>query len=377
MKTVARREVLKSAAGFLIAGNLPTMTAAAADKGSLYFPPKKGKWQSISPEKAGWDGEKLKEVLDYAKNKNSSSLVILHKGRILAEGHWAVKPKDNPQLDRYSIRLNGTNSMGHIIEDVASAQKSVASILTGIAQHKGFLKISDPVHKYLGKGWSKAAPEEEAKITIRHLLTMTSGLNDRLEFEAPAGTKWRYNTTAYSQTLKVVSAAAKMEANELTEKWLTGPLAMKDSHWVPRLGARWKAVSANTVGFATTARDLARFGLLVLAGGYWEKRNVIEDKNYLRAALKPSQQLNPSYGYLWWLNGQKFARRGNGKQKKSGSLIPEAPKDMVAAFGALSRKAYVVPSLQMVVSRLGDSPGTLFFDGQLWKLLMESRTAAS
>jgi CubicO group peptidase (beta-lactamase class C family) len=232
-------------------------------------------------------------------------------------------------------------------------------MLVGIARHKGLLKITDPVHKHLGKGWSKAPAEAEAKITITHLITMSSGLNPRLQFVAPAGTKWFYNTGAYSKALTCVSKTAKMDANELTKKWLTGPLGMKDSRWAVRPWQTSVRTDANRYGFATTARDLARFGILMLANGNWKKKNVIEDKAYLKAAISPSQKLNPSYGYLWWLNGGPFIARGNG-QKKQGRLIFGAPKDMYAAQGKLNRRLYVLPTHQLVITRLGDQPSSSF-----------------
>jgi len=61
------------------------------------------------------------------------------------------------------------DASGHVIEDVASVQKSVASILIGIAQEKGLLRIDDTVTQYLGAGWSRAEPAQERAITIRHL----------------------------------------------------------------------------------------------------------------------------------------------------------------------------------------------------------------
>ena len=70
-----------------------------------------------------------------------------------------------------------------------------------------------------------APAEAEAKITITHLITMSSGLNPRLQFVAPAGTKWFYNTGAYSKALTCVSKAAKMDANELTKNGSPAPLA--------------------------------------------------------------------------------------------------------------------------------------------------------
>jgi CubicO group peptidase (beta-lactamase class C family) len=341
----------------------------------LYFPPRQGPWEQIEPSAVGWNSEKLEAALEFAGQRNSSSVVVLYRGRILIERHWDLKPKaklPNGQRNRYYYMVHGKNSKGHVIEDVASVQKSVVSVLAGIAQHKGLLKVSDPVHKYLGEGWSKAAPDEEARITLRHLLTMTSGLDDGLEYEAPAGTKWRYNTSAYSHILRAISVAAQMEPDELTRKWITGPIGMDDSRWVVRPWAK-ESQAANTVGFVTTAQDLARFGLLILAEGIWMDQAVIEDKEYLRTALQPSQDMNPSYGYLWWLNGQPSVSRGSGERRVEGPLIPNAPSDLVAALGALGRKVYVVPTQELVVTRLGASPevaNQVSFEAEFWKRLM-------
>lgn len=363
--------------GAVAAGQLfAAEDSSSGESTSLYFPPRQGRWERIEPAKAGWNAAKLEGVLEFAGKHKSSGIVVLYRGRILAERYWDLKPKAtllNKQRNRYFYMVHGKDSAGHVIEDVASVQKSVVSVLTGIAQHEGFLKVNDPVSKYLGEGWSKAPRDAEAKVTLRHLLTMSSGLNNKLEYEAPAGTKWRYNTAAYSHTLRAVSAASQMEPNELTRKWLTGRIGMDDSCWVERPWSKGREEAANTVGFATTARDLARFGLLILAEGVWDEKIVIEDRQYLRTALRPSQELNPSYGYLWWLNGQQSVRRGNGSRRMKGPLIQDAPEDLVAGLGALGRKVYVAPKQKLVVTRLGDNPNTsgkVTFDAELWRLLM-------
>ena len=339
-----------------------SLLAAAKKNATLYFPPTKGEWARIDPAKVGWSPPKLKKLMDYAGKNKSSGVIILYRGRILAEQYWPLNPPEkNPNGQRnpyFHMRL-GKDAKGRAIEDVASAQKSVTAMLVGIAQHKGLLKIEDHVYKYLGKGWSKAPAAAEGKITIRHLITMSSGLNPRLQYVAPAGTKWFYNTGAYSKSLTCVSKAAKMDANELTKKWLSGPLGMNDSRWAVRPWQTSVRTDANRYGFATTARDLARFGLLMLANGYWENKNVIEDKDYLKAAISPSQKLNPSYGYLWWLNGGPFVARAGG-QKKQGRLIFGAPKDMYAAQGKLNRRLHVLPTHQLIITRLGDQPSNSF-----------------
>jgi CubicO group peptidase (beta-lactamase class C family) len=340
----------------------------------LYFPSTNPGWQHVAPASVGWDEAKLKAALDLAGRNRSSGVVVLHRGRILAEQYWSLEP-DAPvgkKAREYAALVRGRDAEGRVIEDVASVQKSVAAILVGIAQSHGLLKLDDPVSRHLGTGWSKATPEQEGAITVRHLVTMTSGLRDDLTFEAAAGTRWRYNTPAYARTVAVIAAAAKKSPNDLTREWLTGRIGMNDSRWVSR-GLGNSEVAANALGFATTARDLARFGLLILTQGEWNGETVIADRDYLRAALRPSQTLNPSYGYLWWLNGQPAVARGAGELVK-GPLIPTAPSDLVAALGAVDRKLYVVPSLDLVVTRLGNSAAPTF-QNEFWRLLMAAAPA--
>jgi len=367
----------------LVVVSLAIFLAETAEGAEFYFPPPAavGEWQTIAPADAGYDRAKLDEALDYARQQRSSGVVVVYRGKIMAEGYWNPDglPADGQKGNAkkfgakkagYSMRTSGRDAAGHVIEDVASAQKSVSAILCGLAQERGLLKIGDSVHQHLGKGWSKATAEQEAAITIRHLLTMTSGLDEELKFEAEADTRWFYNSTAYARVLMCTAAAAKMDRNELTKQWLAGPIGMADSRWTERPLAAALDVR-NGVGFTTTARDLARFGVLILSNGDWNGQAIIKDKQFLHDALHPSQELNPSYGYLWWLNGQAKVMRG--RQLVAGPLVPTAPNDLVAALGALQRKLYVVPSQQLVVTRLGDNCPPL--DAKLWELLSAARVA--
>ena len=92
--------------------------------------------------------------------------------------------------------------------------------------------------------------------------------------------------------------------------------------------------------------------------------------------LSPSQSLNPAYGYLWWLNGQEFVLAGSRVGgNRSGPLIPSAPPDLVAMQGRNDRKLYSIPSLGLVITRLGDS-GTadgVRFDDAFWQALMQAK----
>ncbi len=334
---------------------------------NLYFPAGDANWETISPEEVGWDSATLEAALEVAGERNSSAVLILHGGRIMAERYW--EPQDVPQ--GYINMRQGEDTEGHPIEEVASVQKSVVAVLVGIAREQGILTIDDSVNQHLGAGWSQASVEQEQGVTIRNLMSMTSGLTSHLEYEAPLGELWRYNTPAYHRIMHVLSAVTGMEANELTERWLTGRLGMENSSWTIR---PWSAANIN-LGFSTNARDLARFGLMVQASGDWNGETILADQDYLAEMLSPSQQDNPAYGYLWWLNGEEFTRgAGVGRNRVEGQLIPAAPSDLVAAQGALDRKLYVASSMNLVVVRLGSAGGNQFasFNNAFWEALMRA-----
>ncbi len=355
------------AAGFLVSWlGAQVLVAQGA---SPVAPSSNGPWNAVAAEAAGFDAEALEGVLDYARSQRSSSIAIVVDGRLVAQRHWPVEDREE---SRYRRMVVGQTADGRPIEDVASVQKSVISFLIGVAEGRGLVDIDRPISSYLGEGWSKAPRAEESKITVRHVLSMTSGLRPNRAFEASAGERWRYNTNVYSRLVKALETATEQSIQELTREWLTEPLGMSDSRWEPR---PWVSggQDANSIGFATTALDLARFGLLVLREGRWGGDDLLGNATWLERSLGPSQALNPSYGYLWWLNGQSGVRRGAGERLIDGPLISTAPADLVAAQGALGRMCYVVPSLDLVVTRLGDQPGRGFGE-ELWRLLMAART---
>lgn len=338
--------------------------AAVAAGDSLYFPNADSDWAHVSPAEVGWNADALNAAMDFAGAQQSSGVVILLNGKILAERSWPVT--GSPQ---YARRRNGTAANVHALEDIASVQKSIVAFLIGVAEQKKLLELDAPVSKYLGAGWSKASAENEAKITVRHLLSMTSGLTDTLEFEWPAGERWRYNTRAYSQLISLLTKAASADINVLTREWLTGPTGMTDTQWVARRGGGPDV--ANPLAFQTTARDLARFGLLIQARGSWNGNDLLQNPKYFTAMLSPSQDTTKAYGYLWWLNGYAGVGESPIEPARADNMIPTAPPDLVAAQGVLGRKCYVSPSLGLVVTRLGDEPGANFNE-EFWALLMKA-----
>jgi CubicO group peptidase (beta-lactamase class C family) len=336
-------------------GAMAPVRAAAADPSTSV--PGADWSRSTRPE---WDATALEVLFSYAAEQSSSGVVIVHQGELIAERYW-----DQPDEVRYQRMVFGTTPDGRSLEDVASVQKSVISFLVGIAASRDLLDPDDIVSDYLGEGWSTAGSAAEATITIRHLLSMTSGLETDLGFETDAGERWRYNTRAYSKLVNVLEVVTDTDINTLTRRWLTEPVGMTESDWRER---PWisEELDANRIGFVTSARDLARFGLLMLRHGTWGDVNLLENPEYLEASTAPSQALNPAYGYLWWLNGRPLRRTGATTHT---TLAPAAPSDLYAAQGALGRKVYVVPSLDLVAIRLGTQPEQNF-NNEFWRRLM-------
>jgi CubicO group peptidase (beta-lactamase class C family) len=336
----------------------------------VYFPTNDTDWEASSPNETGWDPALLEEALKLAEERQSSGILILENGKILAEQYWE-QPAASARYQNALIKLDSKNRP---VEDVASVQKSITAILVGMAQARDFLTLGDSVSAHIGSGWSNASPAQESAITIRHLLTMTSGLTSGLSFDVKPGKKWLYNTPAYHLLMPVVIAATGKTRDEITHEWLTKPLGMTNSFWVLRNSAS----SDSAFGFATTTRDLARVGLMLQAGGIWKDDVIFEDEDFLQDMLNPSQDLNPSYGFLWWLNGQNFSLGFSSEAaRSSGSIIPEAPADLVAMQGAQDRKLYLVPSLNLLITRLGanGSANDIPFNNAFWEALLKAKKA--
>lgn len=310
----------------------------------------------------------LSRALTLAQMCNSSALRVWHAGRVVFDETWSL---DSPG-DAYAMMRMGETPAGEPVEDVGSLQKSLIALLVAIARGRNLLQNETPVTELLGSGWSRS-PESEAQVRIHHLLSMTSGLDAALGFEAPPGEVWRYNTAAYSQLIPVLEAIAGEPIDAITQDWIASAIGMQHTHWIQREWAN--PDQANRIGLQTTASDLERLGRLVLTGGEWQGVGVVPGDE-LEACLRASQVLNPAFGELWWINGgERFLTPYPGFGG-DGPYFPAAPPDTVAALGVLDRHLMVTPSLGLIVVRLGDAveaerpiAGARFMR-QLWRMVM-------
>lgn len=315
---------------------------------------------------AGWNAAALAETVAYVKGQKTTGFLVIQDGKTITEQNWPLADAD--AVFRSSF-VHGKSADGALREDVASQQKSFVALLIGIGVDKGKIDIEKPVSFYLGAGWSKAAPEQEAAITVRNLMEMNSGLKENLTFEAPAGAKFFYNTPAYAILKPVLEKASGMDLNTVTQLWLTKVGDMHDTQWEQRPAAFSDV--GNPTGLVTTPRDIARMGQIILDGGKKPNGAPIISKAQLDA-LFVRTKTNPAYGHLWWLNGsEETLSPGPNAPRRSGQLVPSAPRDMVAALGAMDRKLYIVPSMKLIVVRTGQG-ASRDFDERLWQLLIRA-----
>lgn len=304
-----------------------------------YFPPIDGStWDTIDADRVGYCQEKIDSLYAFLEDENSKAFILLKDGRIV--------------LERYFHGHEATS-----LWQWASAGKTITAFMVGIAQQEGLLTIHDTTSQYLGSGWTSCLPSQENLITIKHQLSMTSGLDDAvvdpyctldscLIYISDAGTRWAYHNGPYTLLDEVIAEATNQSMNEFTTQKLKNPIGMSGL-FVP--------VGYNHV-FFSTARSMARFGLLILNKGYWNGQQIMTDTNYFQEMTQPSQQLNQSYGYLWWLNGQPSFMLPGSQLVFHRTLIPNAPPDLISAMGKGGQFLNVVPSENLVWLRMGESP---------------------
>jgi len=317
-----------------------------------YYPPLdfNAEWETTNPADLGWCAEPIDSLYAFLDENNTKGFIILKSGKIVLEQYFDSFTKDS-------------------IWYWASAAKSLTSVLIGFAQEEGLLSIEYATSDYLGVGWTNMDSALENQIKIVHQLSMSTGIDDNvddldclepacLDFLIAPGERWAYHNAPYRLLLDVIDAAAGRTINGYTDEKLRTTIGMR-GFWL------------NYIRYSR-ARDLARFGHFVLSDGIWAGDTLLFDTAYLHQMARPSQASNPAYGYLWWLNGQDSYMYPGVNISFNGPLFPTAPADMYSAQGRNDQKIYVVPSLDMVVVRIGNNAFDIpflsnsSFDTQLW-----------
>jgi CubicO group peptidase (beta-lactamase class C family) len=321
--------------------------------GQLYFPPNiGGQWDTLSHQSLHWCPSKIAELDSFLIASNTKSFLILKNGKMAHERYFGSYTQDS-------------------LWYWASAAKTLTAFLVGKAQAQGHLSILDSSSKHLGQGWTSLTVAQEGLITIEDQLQMTTGLEYQgldldctidtcLRYRNSAGNQWYYHNAPYKLLHDVIRNATGSALNQYTQQTLAASIGFRGI-WFDHL-------------YFSKARDMARFGLLLLNQGKWNGQIVLPDTSFLNMMLGSSQNLNLSYGYLTWLNGKSSYIQPGLPWVFSGAIIPSAPADLFMAAGKNDQRIYVLPSQGLVVVRQGNAAdsSTLAlsaFDDKLWQFI--------
>ena len=285
------------------------------------------------------DGAALEAAFDAAGDLGFvRGLVVVRDGAVVGEDHFG--------------------STGNTIRQSHSITKSVVSMLLGIAIGQGL--IPDGVDARLVDCLPPdLVPDDPAKeqILLRHLLTMTSGLDwdeDRIiewqngpdpardmldrELTSTPGTVFEYSTGASHLLSVVIAHAAGMSTLDFADEVLFGPLGISERSW-PVIGGYNNG--GNSLHVRTEA--LAVIGAMVLAGGSWNGEQVIPAWWLNRSTMADVIGLGSfgalteiCYGWLWWLDSGTDVR-------------------IHTAWGWAGQFIFCVPALDLVVAVHSDS----------------------
>jgi len=305
-------------------------------------------WEARAPETLGLDAAKLQDAFDFATVHSSQSVLVIRHGC-----------------------LAGSSRLDPVFAETAldgwSMTKSVTALLAGRAVTLGLLDVDAPI----GPLFPEADPAHAA-LTPRDLMTMSSGLHltwlrdfngtnlmpDRvrdalsLPFDHEPGTYWEYMQSPCTLMAEVIRRAVGADDLQAwAQEQLFGPIGIAAGSWT------WERDRAgHTQGWAhlqLRPADWARLGQLVLNRGTWNGVELVRE-DYV-AQMTASSEANHAYGFYTWLNGRdSFVMPGtNGRDEGSGWIVPKAPADSIIFAGQDEQRVYAIPSLDMVVVRLG------------------------
>ena len=315
-------------------------------------------WEITSPDSVGMDGAPLCTIAARLEQQATAvhSVVVIRHGKLVFEQYFPGYDQPWGQTDgQYEF----TATTKH---DMRSASKSVVSLLVGIAiDRKLIAGVDEPVLKFFPDAAAVKQPGWDA-ITLRHLLTMSSGIkwdealawtdpkNDgpHLTFEAdpigyvlakpiaaPPDALWTYNGGGTELLGNILERVSGKPLEAFARETLFQPLGITDVEWKPYRNGKIAAAA----GLRLRPRDAAKIGQLVLNRGQWHGQQVVA-ADWIAQSITPRFQAvgyfggTLFYGYQWWM-GRSLA--GNREIK------------WVAAFGWGGQRIFIVPELDLVM----------------------------
>ncbi|HET9640968.1 MAG TPA: serine hydrolase [Allosphingosinicella sp.] len=251
----------------------------------------------------------------------------------------------------------------HTSQRTWSVAKSLAGTIIGAAVHKGLV---DPAAPAPVPEWQTPG-DPRSKITLDQLMRMASGLHsasagnrtDAVYFggtavteetvawplEVPPGSRFRY---ANNDILLAVHALGSEAGDQTYDRFPNALLFSQIDMDDTIAEVDWKGNFILSSQVWSTARDLARFGILYLNDGMWLNQRILPEgwRDYVTRPSGPQPEGEFGYGATFWLINKS----------------PGVPADTFAAFGNRGQYVVIVPSRRIVIVRRGEDPAGARFD---------------
>ncbi|WP_428410239.1 serine hydrolase domain-containing protein [Hyphococcus sp.] len=290
-----------------------------------------------------------RDAASYNAEKGGVSMVVMKGGRLAFEDY----PNKGGRDKAYEL---------------ASGTKSFSGAIAAAAVMDGFLSLDERAADTLSE-WRD--DPQKSQITIRHLLTLTSGVEGGGVFRPPSyaeaiarpmthapGTYFEYGPVNFQifgeimrRKLQNVEGGKYADAVDYLQARILDPLDIHPAQWNERGGYPTLPSGADL-----TAREWARFGQLILQGGNWKGMQLV-DPSALAENFTGSG-VNAAYGLTWWLNEEPSADVLDASRTMTvaSDLFThprhdELPGDLFMAAGAGGQRLYIIPSMEVVIVR--------------------------
>ena len=335
-------------------------------------------WSTTAPESQGMSSARLDALCSDLAERNTKAFLVVRNDRIVYEWYAADHGAEKPH---YTASL---------------AKAIVGGMSLTLALQDGRLAVDDPAWSYI-PAW-KDDPEK-AKISIRHLATHSSGIEDAEKDGLPheelpgwkgafwkrdpdpfsiardrapvifePGTEYAYSNPGMAMLAWAVTASLQgcehADIRTLLRERIMEPIGVLEEEWLIGYGKGYELdgleLYANWGGGSYTARAVARIGRLMLRQGDWEGRQLIDPEwvkkvvAYADTPLPPRTggDPQPGSGLCWWTN--------------SDEVWKSVPPDAFAGAGAGHQLLLVVPSLDLIVVRNGGSLEEVSWRSGFW-----------
>lgn len=362
----------------LVLGLIPTLAAAQARPA----PQPPAAWPTATPRALGLNAavlDSLDAEIKAGQYGFVDRMLVIRHGKIAFDGRYThnydVAYGDSMRVPNALNAHDMTGPYNYFnpwwhpfyqrgdLHTLQSVTKTIASVVIGTAVTRGeFPSIDTPVLKFFDTTKVKNIDDRKRRMTVRHLLTMTGGIdwNENLPYIDPnntasgleaspdwveytinrpmmrePGTVFNYSSGESAVLARVFSQATGMDLEEYASRHLFAPLGI--TRWF------WKRTPSGSLdtegGLYLEAADLARIWYLYTQGGVWNGTRVVST-DWIKLSVSPLIPVGtaaggPMYGLKWWLyrdpgDSTKFIWSGSGFGGQFPMAFPEL--DLVVVF---------------------------------------------